>query len=253
MNIVPRDVPPAVYVPIDRSALVLPMRRSSAPPPSSSVSVSWAKLVLGALFIVAAAFVVMKVRDARRLASIAASAQTAHVVVYGPVNAPQVKMVVATMALHGIDAETVSVANVADFERTGLFPRMDAAGISHNGYVMLPLIDVGGELVRGEDVQKLVEALPKVPLAPQYASSYVIVYGRAGCSATASTKAALDQRGIPYEYRDIARQDVVVEAESRLHTSGHFEAVYALPIVEVNGVIEPNMKVADIAQRWSAR
>jgi glutaredoxin len=250
MNIVPRDVPPAVCVPIDRAPVVWSTRRSSAPPPSSKGGLSWGKIVLGVLAIAAVAFFVMKARDAQRIARIAEAAPLAHVVVYGPASAVQVKMVVATMALHGVDAEVVSVANAADFERTGLFARMDAAGMSHGSFVMLPIVDVGGELVRGEDVQKLVEALPKVALPPQYSGTYVVVYGRAGCSATASTKAALDQRGIPYEYRDIGRPEIVVEAESRLHASGNFESVYALPIVEVNGVIEPHMKIDDIAQRW---
>jgi len=97
------------------------------------------------------------------------------------------------------------------------------------------------QFLRGDDKGLL-------PLPPLYPKPYIVVYGRDFCGNCQDMRRRLDERDIPYVWKNIDEEPGRTEAYSRMRKTGLGGKEFTLPFVDVNAEIlvhpEPSTVIA---------
>lgn len=91
---------------------------------------------------------------------------------------------------------------------------------------------------------------PRLSALPKKKSEYVVVYGRDGCSYTSRMRAALSERGVPFEYRVVDDPEIADILHSRMRLADMNTRHYLLPVVEISGALLVRPAPAEVSARY---
>ena len=79
---------------------------------------------------------------------------------------------------------------------------------------------------------------------------YIVVYGRADCSACEDAKKGLEEAGADYTYKDMENGNVRSEVYARLREAGLGSEKFLIPVIDVNGNLASRPALEDVLERF---